>query len=111
MKPPQWVQYDRRTPLDRRAIERRRGAAPVPAERRALDRRGRTDRRESAGGHLRNAMQLLQEVLQAAPVDVLTRRHLEAVMERLWLALAEGERSAGAAGILRRRLGGDRLIS
>jgi hypothetical protein len=90
-------------------VERRRHALPVIAERRSWRRRRNADRRESASGHLRNAMQLLLELGEAGPLDAPLRRHLEAVMERLWLALAEGERAARAAGVERRRRNGDRL--
>lgn len=55
---------ERRGPVDRRLGERRLQLVGVPVERRAhSERRRRIERRESAGGHLRNAIQLLEAAL------------------------------------------------
>lgn len=86
---------DRRGPADRRLGERRLQLLSVTVERRTrVDRRRRTGRRESAGGHLRNAIQLLETALadsrlHHAPVD---QEAVAAAAERLRQALREYDR-------------------
>lgn len=92
---PNHLSPERRGPADRRLGERRLQLVSVPAERRALpDRRRRLGRRESAGGHLRNAIQLLETALADAerhgtPVDP---DAVAAAVERLRHALHEIDR-------------------
>lgn len=86
---------ERRGPADRRLGERRLQLINVPVERRSCpERRRRTGRRESAGGHVRNAMQLLETALldcslHGTPVD---RETVAAAAERLRQALQEVDR-------------------
>ncbi len=89
---------DRRRGAERRRGERRRGAASPSLDRRiGADRRHGTERRESPGGHVRNAIQLLEFLLAQPAVPDRERVELAAIARRLWLALWEIER-AGPAG-------------
>ncbi len=86
---------ERRGPADRRLGERRLQLVEVPLERRAsTERRGPVGRRESASGHIRNAIQVLENALaeggrQGDPVE---RKTLITATERLRQALHEVER-------------------
>jgi hypothetical protein len=80
---------DRRTIFDRRLGQRRARAIPVPQDRRSgKDRRQLDNRRESPEGHLRNALQVLQALMETASGDI----PLHQTLQRLQLALAEIER-------------------
>jgi hypothetical protein len=80
---------DRRTLFDRRIGERRVTTIPVTRERRTgRDRRQVGDRRESPGGHLRNALQVVAALVETGAVDI----PLDQTLRRLRLALAEIER-------------------
>jgi hypothetical protein len=86
---------ERRGPGDRRLGERRLQLVVVSVERRTRsERRRRTGRRESAGGHVRNAIQLLETALadnelHHAPVE---QEIVAAAAERLRRALREVDR-------------------
>ncbi len=80
---------DRRAIFDRRLGERRSRAVPVPHDRRdGGDRRRLGNRRESPGGHLRNALQVVHALAETEAVDI----SLDQTLQRLHLALAEIER-------------------
>ncbi len=88
---------DRRRSAERRTRDRRRSAAFLTADRRTgADRRRRTERRESPGGHVRNAIQLLEFLLAEPALADRERVELAAVTRRLWLALWEIERPGPA---------------
>ncbi|MGH9259892.1 MAG: hypothetical protein ACRD08_08355, partial [Acidimicrobiales bacterium] len=81
---------DRRHDPERRRRERRHSASALPLERRTgSDRRHGTERRESPGGHVRNAIQLLEFLLAQPAMADRERVELAAVTRRLWLALWE----------------------
>lgn len=89
---------DRRRSAERRTRERRRSAGFLTADRRSgADRRRVAERRESPGGHVRNAIQLLEFLLDEPALLDRERVELAAVTRRLWLALWEIERP-GRAG-------------
>jgi hypothetical protein len=79
----------------RKRVDRREGA-----ERRStLERRNRSMRRaytESPGEHLRNALQLLEQLTMLSDLDVESRSDLASAVERLRRALGILERRAGA---------------
>ncbi|MBI4421327.1 MAG: hypothetical protein HY560_10920 [Gemmatimonadetes bacterium] len=83
--------FDRRS-TDRRLTDRRHLAVPVGVERRAAERRAGIDRREPAPAHIRNALQVLQEVEAHLRGDPEGTQKLNAAARRLWLALNEMER-------------------
>jgi hypothetical protein len=89
---------ERRGPADRRLGERRLQLVTVTVERRARsERRAGTGRRESASGHVRNAIQLLESALadselHRTPVDQET---VAAAAQRLRQALRELDRLYG----------------
>lgn len=88
---------DRRSPSDRRLTDRRRLTVPVAVERRAgVERRTGFNRRESAPAHIRNALQVLQELVPHLVADQEGSEKLNAAVRRLWLALGEMERPATA---------------
>jgi len=94
-----WLPSERRALTERRAAgERRRDLVSVALERRRPTRR-RTglDRRESAVGHVRNALQVLQELSSRMPMDGDLKLKLESSIRRLWLAVAEAERPGPTA--------------
>jgi hypothetical protein len=82
---------DRRLATDRRAsTDRRRVVTVVVEERRSgVERRGHLERRspESAGEHIRNALQLLTNVAESGTLDEESLRDLDAAMFRLRFAL------------------------
>ncbi len=82
---------DRRLATDRRApTDRRRVVTVVVEERRSgVDRRAQPERRasESAGEHIRNALQLLTNVAESGTLDAESLRDLDAAMFRLRFAL------------------------
>jgi hypothetical protein len=82
---------DRRLAADRRApTDRRRVVTIVVEERRSgVERRGQPERRapESAGEHIRNALQLLTNVAESGTLDEESLRDLDAAMFRLRFAL------------------------
>jgi hypothetical protein len=82
---------DRRLAADRRAsTDRRRVVTIVVEERRSgPERRGLAERRapESAGEHIRNALQLLTNVAESGTLDEESLRDLDAAMFRLRFAL------------------------
>lgn len=82
---------DRRLSTDRRApTDRRRVVTIVVEERRSgIERRAQPERRspESAGEHIRNALQLLTNVAESGTLDEESLRDLDAAMFRLRFAL------------------------
>ena len=82
---------DRRLPTERRAAtDRRRVVTIVVQERRSgVERRAQPERRapESAGEHIRNALQLLTNVAESGTLDEESLRDLDAAMFRLRFAL------------------------
>jgi len=82
---------DRRLIIDRRAAtDRRRVVSVVVEDRRSgVDRRGQPERRapETAGEHIRNALQLLTNVAESGTLDEESLRDLDAAMFRLRFAL------------------------
>jgi len=90
-----WPTGERRGPADRRLGERRLQLVGVDADRRrSADRRRPIGRRESASGHIRNAIQVLETALVESersgdPVEQATIR---AAIDRLKQALHEVDR-------------------
>jgi hypothetical protein len=82
---------DRRLKTDRRASTDRRGVVTVAVEERraSAERRAQPERRtpESAGEHIRNALQLLTNVAESGTLDEESLRDLDAAMFRLRFAL------------------------
>ncbi len=82
---------DRRLTTDRRAPgDRRRVVTVVVEDRRSgVERRAPPERRapESAGEHIRNALQLLTNVAESGTLDEESLRDLDAAMFRLRFAL------------------------
>ncbi len=92
-----WPTGERRGPADRRLGERRLQPLGVGAERRqAGDRRRPVGRRESAGGHIRNAIQVLEATLveNQRSGDPVERDTILAAIDRLRQALREVDRLA-----------------
>lgn len=86
---------ERRGPADRRLGERRLQLVEVPTERRGrTDRRRPVGRRESASGHIRNAIQVLENALAESDRngDPVERATLVAALDRLRQALHEVDR-------------------
>ena len=87
---------ERRSPPDRRGVERRRLLVLVPTDRRAgADRRGRGERRsnlerhrdETPQEHIRNALQLLANVAASTALDDELQRDLDSAIFRLRFAV------------------------
>src|SRR3989441_12259687 len=82
---------DRRLATDRRAPTDRRGIVTVVVEERrsGVERRAQPERRspESAGEHIRNALQLLTNVAESGTLDEESLRGMDAAMSRLRFAL------------------------
>lgn len=103
---------NRRMAMDRRIGERRLRLIEVLEERRgATDRRRRLDRREGAADHLRNALQMLGDLLARGDTDGETEEVLDAVAGRVGLALNEVERLMAARSYLGQRLRVQELLS
>lgn len=95
------IARERRQSLERRVGERRRLHLAVPVERRrGPDRRRSMERRESAAGHVRQAIQMLEHMLalQAAGKEI--EECARDVTRRLWLALGEIDRLVAACRLL-----------
>lgn len=98
---------ERRLSVERRLGERRLRLVTVPQERRATrERRRPFDRRETASGHLRNALQILTDLAEGRITEVEAADGLRAVIGRLHQCLREVERLATARSHLGRRLRG-----
>ena len=92
-----WPTGERRRPADRRLGERRLELVGVEAERRlGADRRRPVGRRESASGHIRNAIQVLESALDESERngDSMERDTILAAIDRLRQALHEVDRLA-----------------
>ncbi|OGU30525.1 MAG: hypothetical protein A3K13_01690 [Gemmatimonadetes bacterium RIFCSPLOWO2_12_FULL_68_9] len=92
-----WPTGERRRPADRRLGERRLELVGVEAERRlGADRRRPVGRRESASGHIRNALQVLESALDESERDgdSMERDTILAAIDRLRQALHEVDRLA-----------------
>ncbi|MBI2073162.1 MAG: hypothetical protein HYT81_09055 [Gemmatimonadetes bacterium] len=90
-----WPTGERRGPADRRLGERRLQLVGVDANRRrGADRRRPVSRRESAGGHIRNAIQVLETALVESERagDPVERETILAAIDRLRQALHEVDR-------------------
>ncbi len=88
---------ERRGPADRRLGERRLQLVDVRPDRRARSERRRpVGRRESASGHIRNAIQVLENALAESDPqgDAVERATLVAAIDRLRQALHEVDRLA-----------------
>ncbi len=95
---------ERRSPPERRAVERRRNLVLVPTDRRSgADRRRQSERRlkidrhrdETPEEHIRNALQLLANVAQSGTLDDELQRDLDSAIFRLRFAVERLE--VGAA--------------
>ena len=96
---------ERRLSVDRRIGERRLRLVETPADRRsAPERRAMLDRRETAGGHLRNALQMLTDLLDRDAADAELDSAVRAALERLWRCLREVQRLEMTRVYLGRRL-------
>jgi hypothetical protein len=81
---------ERRRHGDRRLADRRRARSTVPIERRrGKDRRLPMGRRESAAGHVRQAIQLLDTLAPGAASSPHSPEVVAAALRRLWLGLRE----------------------
>ena len=84
------------SPTDmRKRVDRRRG----PERRSTLERRSHSARNaymESPSEHLRNALQLLDQMTAVSDLDAESRADLSAALERLRRALGSLERRSGA---------------
>ncbi len=90
-----WPTGERRGPADRRLGERRLQLVGVEADRRgSADRRRPVGRRESASGHIRNAIQVLETALveNERTGDPVERETILAAIDRLKQALHEVDR-------------------
>lgn len=100
---------ERRTSLERRVGERRHAVTPVARERRRAGKRRSTfDRRESAAGHVRNAIQLLESLLSDEDLDPALQQSVRQAVQRLWLSVREIDRLAAGRqhlGVFLRRVG------
>src|SRR5574341_2517162 len=88
---------ERRGPADRRIGERRlQLVGAEPERRRGTDRRWPVSRRESAGGHIRNAIQVLETALAESERagDPVEQEAIRAAIDRLQQALHEVDRLA-----------------
>ncbi|MGH7674840.1 MAG: hypothetical protein ACREMV_06155 [Gemmatimonadales bacterium] len=81
---------DRRHITDRRFGERRDHAVPVTVERRHGDRRY-LQRRETAAGHIRNALQTLDDLVLLHGPGTPEHQDVTTALRRLWLSLREIE--------------------
>jgi uncharacterized membrane protein YgaE (UPF0421/DUF939 family) len=86
-----WESAERRAAADRRIGERRSRHVAVSIDRRrGLDRRGHLSRRETAEGHLRNAIQIIAGLAhEDRPLSHETKKLVDDLLRRLHLALAE----------------------
>jgi len=92
-----WPTGERRGRADRRLGERRLELVRVKDDRRrGADRRRPVGRRESASGHIRNAIQVLEASLEESDQsgDALARETIVAAIRRLKQALHEVDRLA-----------------
>ena len=110
--PPTRLLADRRSGVDRRTVPRRSVLASVAVDRRrtvdlrrGADRRSTLDRRnrvgrprstESPAEHVRNALQLLNHLLETGGLNVEQRADLAAALRRLERALHLLERRASS---------------
>lgn len=86
---------ERRAAFDRRIGERRRRILAPSRERRAgRERRHPVPRRESADQHLRNALQMLQNVRKEDDASPVALEGIDGAIRRLWIVLGEVERLA-----------------
>lgn len=91
--------------IERRLGDRRHHPQTVPVDRRMVGERRRPfDRRETAGGHVRNAIQVLESLLADEPLDDERSEAVRVAIERLWLALREVDRLTVARSHLGFRL-------
>jgi len=81
---------DRRRIADRRFGERRDRAVTVPVDRRHRDRR-HIERRENAAGHIRNALQTLDDLVLLHGPGTPEHQDVATALRRLWLGLREIE--------------------
>lgn len=96
---------ERRLSVERRLGERRLRLLTVSLDRRAKpERRQPFDRRETASGHLRNALQMLADMTDGRTPETEADAGLRATMGRLLRCLREVERLEVARSYLGRRL-------
>jgi hypothetical protein len=94
--PPGWTRafgdFSNRRRRERRGRDRRqqRGNG-IAVERRSSRKRRARQRRESAAGHLRNALQVLVHLPTGRTLDPELDADLTAAIRRVWLALLEVE--------------------
>jgi len=88
-----WLPPEQRAHSDRRAADRRLSGQSVAIERRESSaRRSGIDRRETPDAHVRNALQILQDLAEQISLEGEPKEKLDGAVRRLWLALAEVER-------------------
>ena len=81
---------DRRA-ADRRDGDRRGKTLAVVVERRRGTERRTVGQRETANGHIRQALQLLETRLAPETLETSAQRDMAAAVRRLWLAVRECE--------------------
>lgn len=88
-----WLPQEQRARSDRRTADRRLSEQSLAVERRqSTARRSGIDRRETPDAHVRNALQMLQDLSEQVALEGEPREKLDGAVRRLWLALAEVER-------------------
>lgn len=93
---------ERRVNFERRVGDRRQQLVSVARERRGRwERRRSFDRRETAAGHVRNGIQILEGILADHPLAPDPDAAVREAIDRLWMGLREIERLAAG----RQRLG------
>jgi hypothetical protein len=96
---------ERRLGVHRRIGERRLRLVETPANRRSgPERRAMLDRRETAAGHLRNALQMLTDLLNRDAAGSELDGAVRPALERLWQCLCEVQRLEMTRVYLGRRL-------
>ncbi|MEE8116354.1 MAG: hypothetical protein V3T28_04520 [Gemmatimonadales bacterium] len=88
------VADERRRSVDRRAGRERRSNVGIHPgkEHRSGGKRRRHQRRDTARGHLRNALQMLLPLVTANRLDADAHEIVASAMRRIWLAVLEIER-------------------
>lgn len=88
-----WLPQEQRARSNRRTAHRRLSEQSFAVERRqSTARRSGIDRRETPDAHLRNALQMLQDLAEQISLEGELKEKLDGAVRRLWLALAEVER-------------------
>lgn len=101
-----WESAERRAAVDRRIGERRSRRMDVSSDRRrGPDRRSPLSRRETAEGHVRNAIQIIKGLAEEEEgLSPATRQMVDDLLRRLYLALTETQLLASSRAELGHQL-------